>query len=113
MSTLNQNIKYKRITVYNPLTTWNARLNMYAVKCAQFIHGIIPVRDSNDIHCLQCAQYQLVTGKKLNVRHLRVIGCPATFKRCEISESRKRTKNKYLQQGIRGIFVGFPDDLSG
>ena len=25
----------------------------------------------------------------------------------------KRTKNKYIQQGIRDIFVGFPEDSSG
>ena len=31
----------------------------------------------------------------------------------EVSDSGKRFKNKYRQQGIRGIFVGFPEDSSG
>ena len=33
--------------------------------------------------------------------------------RYEISDSGKRIKNKYIQQGTRGIFVGFPEDSSG
>ena len=47
------------------------------------------------------------------MRQHRVFGCPAIFKRYEISDSGKRIKNKYVQQGIRAIFVGFPDDSSG
>ena len=35
------------------------------------------------------------------------------LKKYEISDSGKRIKNKYIQQGIRGIFVGFPEDSSG
>ena len=55
----------------------------------------------------------MVNDIKPNVRHFRVFGCPSIFKRYEISEGGKRTKNKYVQQGIRGIFVGFPEDSSG
>ena len=50
---------------------------------------------------------------KPNVWHFRILGCPSIFKRYEISERGKRIKNKYVQQGIRGIFVGFPEDSSG
>ena len=42
-----------------------------------------------------------------------MFGCPAIFQKYEISDSGKRIKNKYIQQGIRGIFVGFPDDSAG
>ena len=52
-------------------------------------------------------------NSKPKVRHYRVFGCPAIFKKYEISDSGKRIKNKYIQQGIRGIFVGFPEDSSG
>ena len=85
----------------------------YAVKYAQYIHDVIPVRDLNDETGLPCTPYQLVNRRKPSVRQYRVFGCPAIFKRYEVSQGGKRTKNKYVQQGIRAIFVGFPDDSSG
>ena len=57
--------------------------------------------------------YQLINNQKPNVRVYRVFGCPAIFKRYEVSDSGKRIKKKYIQQGIRGIVVGFPEDSSG
>ena len=38
---------------------------------------------------------------------------PENLKRYEISDKGTRIKNKYLQQGMRGIFVGLPDDSAG
>ena len=35
------------------------------------------------------------------------------LKKYEISDNGKMIKNKYIQQGIGGIFVGFPEDSSG
>ena len=55
----------------------------------------------------------MVNNIKSNVRHCKVFGCLDIFKKYEINESGKRIENKYIQQGIRGIFVGFPEDLSG
>ena len=52
-------------------------------------------------------------NKKPKVHHLRTFGCPAVFKRFEFSKDGKRTVNKYTQQGMRGIFVGIPDDSAG
>ena len=69
----------------------------YAVKYAQFIHDVIPVKDLLDENGLPCTSYQLINNSK----------------KYEISDSGKRIKNKYIQQGIRGIFVGFPEDSSG
>jgi len=85
----------------------------YAIKYAQYMHDVIPVKDLNDENGLPCTPYQLINGRKPSVRQFRVFGCPAIFKRYEISEGGKRIKNKYVQQGIRAIFVGFPDDSSG
>ena len=85
----------------------------YAVKYAQFIHDVIPVRELLDQNGLPCTPYQLMNNSKPNVRHYCVFGCPAIFKWHEIRDSGKRVKNKYIQQGIRGIFVGFPEDSSG
>ena len=76
--------------------------------------GLFVVNESTiDQNGLPCTPYQLMNNSKPNVRHYHVFGCPAIFKRYEISDSGKRIKNKYIQQGIRGIFVGFPEDSSG
>ena len=45
--------------------------------------------------------------------HFRVFGCPSILKRYEKSECGKSIRNKYIQQGIWGIFIGFPEDSSG
>ena len=55
----------------------------------------------------------MATNNKPNVQHFRVFGCPAIFKRYEISDKGIRKRNKYIQQGMRGIFVGIPDDSAG
>ena len=47
------------------------------------------------------------------MKQFRVFGCPAVFKTYEFSDKGKRTKDKFSQQGIRGIFVGLPDDSAG
>ena len=95
----------------------HARLNRkffyYAVKYAQYIHDVIPVRDLLDENGLPTTPYYLATGRKPAVKHFRVFGCPAVFKRYEVSSDGKRIHNKYNQQGMRGIFVGIPDDASG
>ena len=77
----------------------------YTVKYAQYIHDVIPVEDLTDKLGLPCTPYQMVNGIKPNVRHFRVFGCPSIFKRYEISEGGKRTKNKYIQQRDRKSVV--------
>ena len=47
------------------------------------------------------------------MKHFRVFGCPAVFKRYEVSDNGKRVNNKYTQKGMRGIFVGLLDDSTG
>ena len=80
----------------------------YAVKYAQFIYDLIPVRDLQDTkNGLPCTPYQLINNCKPNVRHYRVFGCPTIFKRYEISDSGKRIKNKYITRYKRN-FCGIP-----
>ena len=92
----------------------HARLNRkffyYAVKYAQYIHDVIPVCDLLDENGLPITPYYLATGRKPAVKYFRVLGCPTVFKRYEVSSDGKRIHNKYNQQGMRGIFVGIPDD---
>ena len=47
------------------------------------------------------------------MKQFRVFGCPAVFKEYGFSDKGKRTKDKFSRQGIRGIFVGLPDDSAG
>ena len=89
------------------------RFFYYAAKCAQRVHDVIPVRDLFDADGLPTTPHQMATGRKPIVRHFRVYDCPAIFKRYEISNKGTRIKNKYLQQGIRDIFVGLTNDLTG
>ena len=62
----------------------HARLNRkffyYAVKYAQYIHDIIPVRDLTDQHGLPTTPHYLLTKQKPSVQRFRVFGCPAIFK---------------------------------
>ena len=55
----------------------------------------------------------MATSQKPAVNNFRVFGCPTIFKRYEVSDDGKRVWNKYTQQGMRGIFVGIPDDAAG
>ena len=95
----------------------HARLNRkffyYAVLYAQFIHDVIPIKDLKDASGLPTTPYFLGTNTKPNVRHFRVFGCPAIFKKYDFSSQGKRATDKYSQQGVRGIFVGFPTDSAG
>ena len=45
----------------------------YAVKYAQYIHDVIPVKDLNDKNGLPCTPYQLVNDRKPSVRQYRVL----------------------------------------
>ncbi len=66
----------------------------YAVKYAQFIHDVIPVRELLDQRGLPCTVYQLINNSKPNVRHYCVFGCLTIFKRYKIITGGKRVKNK-------------------
>ena len=91
----------------------NGKLFYCKVKCAQYIHDILPVREVFDTNGLPTTPYYLATNRKHTVKHFKVFGCPAIFKQYETYEKGKVIKNKYTQQGTRGIFVGVPDDSAG
>ena len=74
---------------------------------------MIPIRDLYDDNGSPTTPYFLATGRKPAAKHFRVFGCPAVFKRYEVSDDGKRIRNKYTQRGMRGIFVGIPDDAAG
>ena len=76
----------------------HARLNRkffyYAVKYAQYIHDVIPVKDLNDQKGFPTTPFFLATNRKPSIKHFRTFACPAVFKRYEISKEGKRVKNK-------------------
>ena len=46
--------------------------------------------------------------------YFRIFGSPTFLKKkYEFSDKGKSTKNKFSQQGTRGIFIGLPDDSAG
>ena len=47
----------------------------------------------------------LATDRKPTVKHFKVFGCPAIFKRYETYENGKVIKNKYSQQGTHGVYL--------
>ena len=83
----------------------NKKFFFYAVKYAQRIHDVIPIKDLIDNQGLPTTPYYLLSGSKPNVKQFRVFGCPAVFKKYEFSDKGKRTKDKFSQQGIRGILL--------
>ena len=62
---------------------------------------------------LPTTSYLLLLGPKTHVKHFEVLGCRIVFKKYDASESGKRTRSKYIQQGTRGIFVDLPDHSTG
>ena len=58
--------------------------------------------------------YELLYGRKPSIRRFKVFGCPVIFKRYQpIYDGDSSTKFTQLQQGSRGIFVGFPRNQAG
>ena len=74
---------------------------------------MIPIKDLVDNQGLPTTPCYLLSGSKPNVKQFRVFGYPAVFKKYEFSNKGKRTKDKFSQQGIRGVFVELFDDSSG
>ena len=65
------------------------------------------MKDLHDQKGFPTSPFFLATKRKPSIKNFRTFGCPAIFKRYEISKEGKRVKNKYTQQGVRGIFVEF------
>ena len=91
----------------------NTKIILYALKYAEKIHGVIPVRNLVDEEGKPTTPYYMAFKRHPKVSHFRVFGCPAVFKRYKVSAEGKRTVNKSMQQGMRRIFVGIPDDSAG
>ena len=86
---------------------------MYALKYAEKIHDIIPIKNLFDVRGRPTTPYMKAFKKKPKAQHFRTFGCPAVFKRFKVNKDGKTIDNKWTQQGLRGIFVGIPDDSAG
>ena len=79
----------------------NARLSpkffAYALKYEEKMHDMIPIRDLTDEEGRPTIPYYKAFNKKPNVQQFKIFGCPAVFKRFEISKDGKRIINKYNQ----------------
>ncbi len=67
----------------------NRKFFYYAVKYAQYIHDVIPIRNLHNKDGLLTTPYMLATGRKPTDKHFWVFGCPAIFKRYEVSSDGK------------------------
>lgn len=82
------------------------RFFMVAAKYACHIHNVLPVKNLTKKDGTPTTPYELFHGKTPKISHYRVFGCPMIYK--------KNQKDKWdLQEGKRGIFIGFPDQQSG
>ena len=61
----------------------------YAIKYAQYIHDVIPVKELYDANGMPTTPHYLATGRKPQVKHFRVFGCPAVFKKYEYNNQGK------------------------
>ena len=87
----------------------------FALKYACVLHNVLPVRDLVDKEGNMTTPHFMFRGHKPNIAHLRTFGAPSIRKRYgKKQESGARSKSKWdLQQGIRCIYLGLPDNQAG
>ena len=89
----------------------HARLNrkfiFYAVKYAQYIHDVIPVKELNDKYGFPTTPYAMATNRKPPVKHFRVFRCPAIFKRYVINDKLKQQKINILNKEFEEFLLGY------
>lgn len=85
----------------------NRKFFDYALHYVHFIHDVIPFKDLQDNSGSTTTPFCLATNQKPHVRYFRVFGCPVIFKTYGHSTNGKRSADKYSQQGVHGISVGF------
>ena len=83
-------------------------------KYASHIMNVLPAKDLYDKNNNPTTPFCFVTHKKPIIGNFRIFGCPAVFKHPQPTfKGIKITKKQQLQRGIRGIFVGFPNNQRG
>ena len=85
-----------------------------ALQYACKILRVLPAKGLVDSIGKPTTPYALIHGKKPRVSRYKVFGCPVVFKRYLPMHNRKIIPTfQQMQRGVRGIFVGFPEDQAG
>ena len=75
---------------------------------------VLPAKGLVDENGHPTTTYAVLHGKRPRIGRFKVFGCPCVFKRYTPQADGKLTTDfKQLNQGSRGIFVGFPEDQAG
>ena len=86
----------------------------FALDYALLILRVLPAKNLVDQEGNPITTYQLIHHLKPRVSRFKVFGCPVVFKRYQpFLDGKMVTDFKQLQQGSRGIFVGFPRGQAG
>ena len=81
---------------YLPVSLW-----IYALKTATYVLNRVPSK------AVPKTPFELWTGRKPSLRHLRVWGCPAEVKPCNPHEK------KLDSMTVSGFFIGYPEKSKG
>ena len=102
----------------------------HAVQYACDIYNVLPLLGAIHPNGSQSTPFELFYGVKPSISHFRVFGCPCvvkkntakfyspkynliTYNNKPFTHSQHNVRNKSPQQGIRGIFIGFPKSQQG
>ena len=86
----------------------------FAMDYALLILRVLPAKNLVGKNGEPITTYQLLHHMKPRVSRFKVFGCPVVFKRYQpMVDGKTTTEFKQLQQGSRGIFVGFPRNQAG
>jgi hypothetical protein len=96
----------------------HARLNLsfyfIALKYACKILRVVPPKGLTTEAGRLITTFEMMHNRKPRIARYKPFGCACVFKRYQpMSNNKIITGFKQLQQGSRGIFVGFPDDQAG
>ena len=85
-----------------------------ALSYACKILRVLPGKNLVDKDGKLTTTYAVLHGRKPRIFRYKVFGCPVVFKRYQPMKNGKALTNfQQVQQGSRGIFVGFPPDQAG
>jgi hypothetical protein len=88
------------------------KYHFHAIRYATSVFNVLPVKNLYNKEGEICSPFELFTGNKPTIAHLRVFGCPVVAKRSVISIDGLATKH-CTEKGIRGIFIGLPANQKG
>ena len=84
----------------------------HSIRYACEVFAVLPVAGLYTHDQQPATPTQLFTGQKPIVSHFRVFGCPVVIKK-HVARVDGKSLQKQTQRGVRGIFIGFPDNQKG